>query len=94
MAGVTSPSPGPRVEGVSHETAQLLHRTRQDALLDLEVATLDMGSREKLTVEQLLLTYAADSVPTQNWADGLAAGPRAVAPDRGRRAATSWEVLD
>jgi hypothetical protein len=94
MAGVTSPSPGPRLEGASHETAELLHRTGQDALLELEVATLDMDSREKWMVEQLLLTYVADSVPTQNWADGLAAGLRAVARDRARRAAASWEVLD
>jgi hypothetical protein len=70
-------------------SAQLLHESGQDALLELELATLDMDAREKWMLEQLLLTYVADSVPTATWAEGIGAGVRAVQRDRARRLAAS-----
>ena len=69
------------------EDAQLLRNLGQGALLDLELATIDMDAREKWMVEQLLLTYVADSVPQATWSQGLAAGVRAVRRDRARRSA-------
>jgi hypothetical protein len=63
----------------------------QEALLELEVATLDMDAHEKWMVEQLLLTYVADSVPRETWAEGVAAGVRAV---RRARARGTTEPLD
>ena len=55
VAWVTIPSP---------DNAQQLHDTGQDALLELELATLEMNADEKWMLEQLLLTYVADSVPS------------------------------
>jgi hypothetical protein len=83
---MTASSPDADLPVAVSETAELLHRTGQDALLELELATLDLDSREKWMLEQLLLTYVADSVPAQTWADGIAAGLRAVNRDRVRRA--------
>jgi hypothetical protein len=74
--------------------ADLLHRNGQDALLELEQVTLDMDAHEKWMLEQLLLTYVADSVPGETWTDGLAAGVRAVKRDRARRAAQSLADRD
>ena len=84
MSWVTVPSP---------EDAQRLHDTGQDALLALELATLGMDADEKWMLEQLLLTYVADSVPDKTWAAGIAAGARAVRRDRARRTAQSLEDL-
>ena len=78
----------------SPEDAQLLHDLGQDALLELELATLDMDAREKWMVEQLLLTFVADSVPDKIWTQGLASGVRAVRRDRARRSAESLRDLD
>jgi len=66
----------------------------QHALLDLELATLDMDADEKWMVEQLLLSYVADSVPAETWQTGLAAGVRAVRRDRARRVAESLRLDD
>ena len=71
----------------SPDDVQRLHDTGQDALLALELATLGMDADEKWMLEQLLLTYVADSVPDRTWADGIAAGVRAVRRDRARRTA-------
>ena len=46
---------------------QVLHESGQEALLELELATLDMNAHEKWTLEQLLLAYVADSVPVETW---------------------------
>ena len=66
----------------------------QHALLDLELATLDMDADEKWMVEQLLLSYVADSVPAETWQTGLAAGVRAVRRARARRVAESLRFDD
>ena len=78
----------------SPEDAQLLRDLGQNALLDLELATVDMDAREKWMVEQLLLTYVADSVPEETWSQGLAAGVRAVRRDRATRSAESVRESD
>ena len=80
VACVTIPAP---------DNARQLHDTGQDALLELELATLEMNADEKWMLEQLLLTYVADSVPPETWTEGLAAGVRAVRRDRARRTAES-----
>jgi hypothetical protein len=89
MSGVTDASQDADSAAVISDSAELLHRNGQDALLELELATLDMDAREKWMLEQLLLTYVADSVPAATWAEGLAAGARAVRRDRARRTAES-----
>ena len=71
------------------DNARQLHDTGQDALLELELATLEMNADEKWMLEQLVLTYVADSVPPETWTEGLAAGVRAVRRDRARRTAES-----
>ncbi len=63
---------------------QLLHASGQEALLELELATLDMNAHEKWALEQVLLAYVADSVPVETWHEGLEAGVRAVRRDRER----------
>lgn len=73
---------------------QILHECGQDALLELELATIDMDAGEKWMVEQLLLTYVAESVPEETWAEGLAAGVRAVRRERARRTARSLREQD
>ena len=85
MAAVPRPKP---------ENAQLLRHLGQDALLDLELATVAMDAREKWMVEQLLLTFVADSVPEETWNHGLAAGVRAVRRDRARRSVESLREDD
>jgi hypothetical protein len=66
----------------------------QDALLELELATLDMDAREKWMLEQLLLTYVASSVPEETWHAGLVAGVRAVQRDRERHRADALDGID
>jgi hypothetical protein len=66
------------VSAFPDDAVQLLHDNGQEALLELELATLDMNAREKWMVEQLLLSYVAESVPVDTWHQGLAAGIRAV----------------
>ena len=61
-----------------------LHDSGQEALLELELATLDMSAHEKWALEQVLLAYVADSVPVETWHEGLEAGIRAVRRDRER----------
>jgi hypothetical protein len=85
VASMPTPSP---------EDARLLRDLGQDNLLDLELATIDMDAREKWMVEQLLLTYVADSVPTETWCQGLAAGARAVRRDRATRSAEDVRESD
>jgi hypothetical protein len=91
---VTASSPDAGSTERFPDTAEVLHQTGQDALLELELATLDMDSREKWMLEQLLLTYVADSVPAETWTDGIAAGVRAVKRDRARRTAESLRAPD
>ena len=79
-----------RVNVPSPQDVQMMHENGQDALLELELATLDMDADEKWMLEQLLLTYVADSVPAATWAAGLAVGIRAVRRDRARRTAESF----
>jgi hypothetical protein len=93
MTGVTG-LPHDHEALTSFADADLLHRNGQEALLELELVTLDMDAHEKWMLEQLLLTYVADSVPEETWADGLAAGVRAVKRDRARRAAQSVAATD
>ena len=50
----------------------------RDALLELGLATIDMTSNEKWSVEQLLIAYVADSVPPEVWTRGIDVGVRAV----------------
>ncbi len=88
MTNVTEPSPATDVESALAD-ADVLHRNGQDALLELEIATLDMDAHEKWMLEQLLLTYVADSVPEATWSEGMAAGLRAVMRERARRTAAS-----
>ena len=49
---------------------QVLHDSGQEALLELELATLDMSAHEKWALEQVLLAYVADSVPVETWHAG------------------------
>lgn len=72
---------------ISDTSARVLHESGQDALMELELATLDMNAHEKWMLEQLLLAYVADSVPAETWEEGLAVAVRAVRRDRARRAA-------
>ena len=78
----------------SETAAQVLHESGQEALLELELATLDMNADEKWMLEQLLLAYVADSVPEETWREGLAAGIRAVIRDRERRSAVTPPIAD
>jgi hypothetical protein len=77
----------------SPEDVRRLDEAGQGALLELELTTLEMNADEKWMVEQLLLTYVAESVPPGIWAGGLAAGVRAVRRDRARRTAESLREL-
>jgi hypothetical protein len=80
--------------GLPHDVSALLHEYGQDALLELELATLDLDAHEKWMLEQLLLAYVADSVPEATWREGLAAGRRTVMRGRERRSAEFPTILD
>ena len=84
MCGGACPRHDAEMSEFSATAAQVLHESGQEALLELELATLDMTAHEKWMLEQLLLAYVADSVPEETWHEGLATGIRAVKRDRDR----------
>jgi len=75
------------VADLPQDTIDVLHDNGQDALLEAELATLDLSANEKWTLEQVLLAYVAESVPPDVWAAGIAAGMRAVRRERAGSAA-------